>query len=119
MKKLYLLLLITLLDAKVLIVNENVNISAPIQSWIEIKNKYLSRQKHDYSCGSASLSTILKYYYNQNISEKEILDAVMKMKGLTKNSSLEEYKRVNGLSFLDLSIFSFPKDLRLLVWHLI
>ena len=114
MKKLYLILIMTWLDAKVHIVNENMNLSVPVQSWIEIKNRNLSRQKYDYSCGSASLSTILKYYYNQDVSEKEILDAVMHMKGLSKESSLAEYKKANGLSFLDLSVFAFSKGFRAL-----
>ena len=114
MKKLLILLCVTLLDAKVHVVNDYGDVSVPVKSWIEIKNENLSRQKHDYSCGSASLSTILRYYYDQNISEKEILDAVMKMKGLTKKSSLEAYKKSNGLSFLDLSVFAFSKGFRAL-----
>ena len=114
MKKLLLLLCVTLLDAKMHMVTDYTNMNSSVKSWIEIKNKHLTRQKHDYSCGSASLSTILTYYYNQNMSENEILNAVMKMKGLTKNSSLEEYKKVNGLSFLDLSVFAFSKGFRAL-----
>ena len=114
MKKLLLLLCLTLLDAKMHMVMDNTNMNSSVKSWIEIKNKHLTRQKHDYSCGSASLSTILTHYYNQNISEEEILNAVMKMKGLTKKSSLQEYKKANGLSFFDLSVFAFSKGFRAL-----
>ena len=70
MKKLLFALCISLLDARVHIINNNTNISITLKSWISIKNKNLVRQQHDYSCGSASLSTILTYYYNQNISEE-------------------------------------------------
>lgn len=114
MKKLLVVLCISLLDAKVHVINTHENIAIPVQSWIEIKNEQLSRQNYDYSCGSASLSTILTYFYKQNVSEKEILDAVMKMKGLTKNSTFEAYKKANGLSFLDLSVFAFSKGFRAL-----
>lgn len=113
MKKLFLFFtFVYTLEAKVHILTQDMNIGVPVKSWIEIKNKNLTRQKHDYSCGSASLSTILTHYYNQDITEKEILDAVMNMKGLTKNSSLEAYKKANGLSFLDLSVFAFSKGFK-------
>nr|WP_272916633.1 cysteine peptidase family C39 domain-containing protein [Helicobacter saguini] len=42
----------------------------------------MTRQQFDYSCGSASLSTILTYYYNVEISEKEILESVLQSKGI-------------------------------------
>ena len=100
--------LLIVIQAKVHILQNDMNIKKGVISWIEIKNKNLTRQKYDYSCGSASLSTILKYYYYQNISEKQILESVMKMKGITKENIVKKYKEDNGLSFLDLS--SFVKD---------
>jgi len=112
MKKLLLFMLITAMQAKVHMLTPNIDIVKAPTSWIEIKNKNLTRQKEDFSCGSASLATILKHYYGQNISEKEILDAVMDMKGLSKESTLKEYKEANGLSFLDLSQFAFSKGFK-------
>jgi len=102
------------LQAKVHVVQEMLHTEHNVTSWIEIKNKNLTRQKHDYSCGSASLATILKYYYGQNITEKEILDAVMQMKGLTEENVRQKYKEVNGLSFLDLSVFAKEKGFKAL-----
>jgi len=90
------------------------NIKKSVTSWIEIKNKNLTRQKEDYSCGSASLATILKYYYGKDITEKQILDSVMKMKGVTRESTLKEYKEANGLSFLDLSTIVNKKGFKAL-----
>jgi predicted double-glycine peptidase len=87
-------------------------IDKPIKSWIEFKNENLIRQKYDYSCGSASLSTILKYYYDLNISEKDILDTILKSKGydITKKEKLEDGD--TSLSFLDLANFSKNKGFR-------
>jgi len=107
-------LLLVSLQAKVHVVQEMLHTEHNVTSWIEIKNKNLTRQKHDYSCGSASLATILKYYYGQNITEKEILDAVMQMKGLTEENVRQKYKEVNGLSFLDLSVFAKEKGFKAL-----
>lgn len=109
MKKVLLFLCMSLSYAKIHSVDGHNNINVSVTSWIEIKNRHVVRQKYDYSCGSASLATILTYYYDNNTSEQEILDAVMKMKGLTKQSTLEAYKKARGLSFLDLSIFAFSK----------
>jgi len=47
------------------IVQKEFWIDKNVTSWIEIKNRNLTRQNFDYSCGLASLSTILKYFYNQ------------------------------------------------------
>jgi len=114
MKKLLFLLTFCLLHADTHIVQSDINIKKQITSWIEIKNKNLTRQKEDYSCGSASLATILKYYYGQDITEKQILDSVMKIKGVTRDSTLKEYKEANGLSFLDLSTIADKKGFKAL-----
>jgi len=114
MKKLLFLLPFCLLHANIHIVQGDVNIKKPLTSWIEIKNKSLTRQKEDYSCGSASLATILKYYYGEDITEKQILDSVMKMKGVTRESTLKEYKEANGLSFLDLRTIAQKKGFKAL-----
>lgn len=111
-KLLFLLLSISFVYAQVHSVNGHTNLSLKTKSWIEIKNTHLVRQQHDYSCGSAALATILTHYYDRNITEEKILQAVMKMKGLSKNSSLEEYKKANGLSFMDLSIYAASKGFR-------
>ncbi len=116
MKKLALLaiLVFSLLEARVVIKNGFLRAEKNITSYIEIKNKNLVRQKEDYSCGSASLATILKYYYNYEISEKEILDMVMKLKGITKDNFVQKIKEAGGLSFLDLSIIAKTKGFKAL-----
>ena len=76
-------------------------------SWIERKNSHLVRQKHDYSCGSASLATLLRYYYHRHVSEKQILEAIKRAKGITDanlKAMIKEGKA--GLSFLDLSNYA-------------
>ena len=53
-----------------------------ITSWSEMRDKNLTKQEYDYSCGAASLSSILEHYYGlENASEKEILDTVLLKKG--------------------------------------
>lgn len=79
-------------------------INRQITSYIEIKNKNLIRQKFDYSCGSASLATILKYFYGINITEKDILKKILGIKGYnSQNKEVRLRKEDEGLSFFDLS----------------
>jgi predicted double-glycine peptidase len=52
----------------------------------------------DYSCGAAALATLLRYYFGDDTSEREILDI------LTARLSKEEQRRKarRGFSLLDL-----------------
>ncbi len=108
------LLLLALINAKVVMTNGSIRVEKNITSYIEIKNRNLVRQKEDYSCGSASLATILKYYYNYDISERDILDMVMKLKGITKDNFVQKIKENGGLSFLDLSFVAKSKGFKAL-----
>ena len=87
-------------------------VTKPIKSWIEFKNENLTRQNYDYSCGSASLSTILKYYYNLDISEKEILDTILESKGLQKEDKKEFEDGDMTLSFFDLAKYTKDKGFK-------
>jgi len=113
MKYLILLIVFNLFAyANITIHQKEFSITKPIKSWIEFKNDNLTRQEYDYSCGSASLSTILKYYYNLDIGEKEILDTVLKSKGydISKKDKLEDGD--TSLSFLDLANYANDKGLK-------
>jgi len=98
--------------ANIVLHQKEFSITKPIKSWIEFKNENLTRQEYDYSCGSASLSTILKYYYDLDIGEKEILDDILESKGydISKKEQLEEEDM--SLSFLDLANYSKEKGFK-------
>lgn len=59
-------------------------------------------QKYDYSCGAASLATLMKYYFNEDISEQKLLNYIKTV------FNPQEYKRIekDGLSFLELEKIS-------------
>lgn len=52
----------------------NTVLQTPIITWKEHRDAQVIKQNFDYSCGASSLSTILTYFYNNPISEKQILD---------------------------------------------
>jgi predicted double-glycine peptidase len=59
-------------------------------SWQSLRDKQIVKQKYDYSCGAASLATILSEYYSDPRTEKEIL-------ALISNGN------ATGASFYDMS----------------
>lgn len=89
-----------------------------ITSWSEMRDKNLTKQEYDYSCGAASLSSILEHYYGlENASEKEILDTVLLKKGIDINQKEEiqfddEMKQKAHLSFYDMVGYAEDRGFR-------
>ncbi|HEV8003075.1 MAG TPA: cysteine peptidase family C39 domain-containing protein [Planctomycetaceae bacterium] len=69
-----------------------------VWSWRELKDKNVVKQVRDYSCGAASLCTLLRYYWGDNITEQKILNELDKM--LTPEERKDRIKE--GLSLTDL-----------------
>lgn len=87
------------------------------KTWVDFRDQNLVKQQEDFTCGSASLATILTYYYGLQTSEKEVLDFVMRKKGidlskidLANNEIMQSFQE-QGLSFLDLAEFAKSYDL--------
>ena len=64
------------------------------------------KQEYDYSCGSATLATILKYYYDLEIDEKTVLDGVLELRGLSQEDKKEFENSEMSLSFYDLANYA-------------
>lgn len=70
-----------------------------VRSFQEIRQARVVHQNWDFSCGSAALSTLLKFYYNDNVSESAIITSI-----LHRTDPLKVRAR-GGFSFLDLKRF--------------
>ena len=77
-----------------------VGVSKPVKNFKQIKNQYVIRQTLDYSCGPAALATLLSYYFQDKVTEDQII------KALIVTSDLEKVKRRKGFSLLDLKNFA-------------
>ncbi|HKL12163.1 MAG TPA: C39 family peptidase [Halanaerobiales bacterium] len=73
-------------------------ITRNIKSKTEIKFHKIVKQKYDVSCGSASLATIFQYYYNDEISEQEIINIIKNIK------NIDTLKNSAGFTLLDLKM---------------
>lgn len=50
--------------------------NSPIKSWKTLRDERVVKQQFDYSCGAASLATILNEFYGQSVTEMKLLKAI-------------------------------------------
>lgn len=50
-----------------------------VQSWKDLRDKGIVKQDLDYSCGAASIATLLNRQYGQNVSEEEVLNFMIEL----------------------------------------
>jgi predicted double-glycine peptidase len=70
----------------------------PVTSWQAQRDAGVVKQRHDYSCGSASLATLLTYGLNDPVNEDALLRALIDPLSPAQIRALQQ----NGLSLLDL-----------------
>lgn len=68
------------------------------KNYIEIRNQNIVMQRRDYSCGAASLATICRYYWGDDVTEDEVLDA---LDAILTPEEIED-RIENGLAMSDL-----------------
>lgn len=73
--------------------------SVPVKSLAALKFKNVVRQSRDLSCGAAALSTLLNYYYGEEVSEAQVIDAMLELGDQEKIAK-------DGFSMLELKRFS-------------
>ena len=52
--------------------------TVPVESWKTLRDRRVVKQDLDYSCGAASLATLLNEFYGQALTEAELLEAMDK-----------------------------------------
>lgn len=50
----------------------------PVQSWKDLRDARIVKQDKDFSCGAASLATLLNEFYGQSVTEAALLEAMDK-----------------------------------------
>jgi predicted double-glycine peptidase len=58
------------------VVTPAAQIRVPLRSWKTLRNAQVVKQNLDYSCGAASLATLLNEFYGQSVTEQELLKAM-------------------------------------------
>ncbi|WP_233863854.1 C39 family peptidase [Paraburkholderia adhaesiva] len=75
-----------------------VPVKLPIRSMKDLRYRSVVTQQFDYSCGAAALATLLKYGYDIDIPEVELIRRMMAF-------STPEVVQKNGFSMLDMKKF--------------
>jgi predicted double-glycine peptidase len=65
----------------VMIFTHSINGRVPVKSWKTLRDGRIIKQNLDFSCGAASLATLLASYYGQDITETALLIAMDKGNG--------------------------------------
>jgi predicted double-glycine peptidase len=68
---------------------------APVESMREARFRHLVRQQTDYSCGAASLATLLRYAYNLDADENTVIEGMLSLADA-------EVVKERGFSLLDI-----------------
>jgi len=93
----------------------NFNIDVKVKTWKNLRDARIVKQKFDYSCGAASMATLLNEFYGQSLTEVALLKAMDKGDG---RASFDDMARVlpefgfrgvgYALSFEQLSQLKIP-----------
>jgi predicted double-glycine peptidase len=112
MKKVLLAFLGTVaLHASVPIIEKELSVDVPVSSWSEMRNDGVVRQQFDFSCGAASMATVMRYFYNRDVGERGIVGDVLAAKGV--NAGARELEASDfALSFADLSDYATTKGFK-------
>ena len=79
--------------------------SKPVRSVREERFKYLVEQQYDFSCGAAAVTTVLKYAYNLDVTELDVIEGMLAV-------SDPEIVAEKGFSLLDIRKYVQKHDLR-------
>ncbi|HID50982.1 MAG TPA: peptidase C39, partial [Anaerolineae bacterium] len=90
--------------------NASIKREINISTWKSIRDSRLEKQDEDFSCGSASVATILRSFYGVDVYEKDILDEIERIgdDGTASFSDLEQAVKKYGFKGVGLSV-SFEK----------
>jgi len=85
----------------------------------ELRDQHVIKQETDYSCGAAALATLMRFYFHDQVSEKEILDLLQqnlspqqKKDRAAKGFSLLELKQIAEIKGYQAAGFKMP------IWEL-
>lgn len=76
-----------------------------IKTLMDLRFHNIKRQKHDFSCGSAALASLLTYHYNRPVEEKSVIEVMY------RNGDKAKIRK-EGFSLLDMKNYLQSLGLR-------
>jgi predicted double-glycine peptidase len=56
---------------------EHIALNYQVKPFVDFKDKHIIKQAYDYSCGSASLATLLNGYLGEKLTEQQVIQGMM------------------------------------------
>ncbi len=75
-----------------------IRVRRPLQSWKAIREKGIVMQSYDFSCGSAALATLMRYYFQDDVTERDVLENMLE----ALSDDEVRQRQEDGLTMLDL-----------------
>lgn len=85
----------------------NTLLTKEVTSFRELRFENIVQQTKDFSCGAATMATLLTHYFGQETSEAEVLEEVVLK---ADEATLKRIKK-NGISLFDLKLFGEKRGL--------
>ena len=73
-----------------------------LHSWKALRDQNVVIQRYDYSCGAGALATLMRYYFDDDVTEEEVLFGILG--SMTKEEVLDREEK--GFSLLDLKRYA-------------
>ena len=77
-------------------------LNVPVRTLVDLRYKNVIRQAYDISCGAAAMATLLKYYYAEDLTEREAIEAML---ALGDRDKIQK----EGFSLLEMKWFAEKK----------
>mgnify|MGYP003670954335 CR=1 FL=1 len=53
-------------------------VNVPLEPWVNQRFRGIVRQAHDLSCGAAALATLMHHFYQEDVTELELIEAMVR-----------------------------------------
>ena len=77
-----------------------VRVRRNVRSWKNLSEKGIVMQSYDFSCGSAALATLMRYYFEDDVTERDVLEDLL---NFLSDDEIQQ-RQENGLTMLDLKL---------------
>jgi predicted double-glycine peptidase len=100
----------TMLELYIGPMGEGVTVEHEVEDSYQLRQKNVVIQQRDYSCGTASLATLLNYYLDTPVKEVDIIKTLLELN--KKRGTLEQVIQRKGFSMLDLKLYAENKGFK-------
>lgn len=81
---------------------EQDRLAEKFKTWKDIRQQHVVMQRYDYSCGAAAMATLMRYYFDDDVTEREVLLDILDH----VSAEATKKRKKEGFSLLDLKKYA-------------